>query len=81
MLGILGWYVTTIGTLLVAFLGRGANVSSLVFNLALLICFKTNAFLTSAALALLRKMQESHQRRTLHGISKTQEPGGLLSTR
>ena len=45
MLGRLGWYVTTIGTLLVAFLGRGANVSSLVFNLALLICFKTNAFL------------------------------------
>ena len=34
MLGRLGWYVTTIGTLLVAFLRRGANVSSLVFNLA-----------------------------------------------
>ena len=24
----------------------------------------------------LEKMQESHQRRTLHGISKTQQPGG-----
>ena len=45
MLGRLGWYVTTIGTLLVEFLGRGANVSSLVFNLALLICFEKNAFL------------------------------------
>ena len=47
MLGRLGWYVTTTGTLLIAFLGRGANVSSLVFNLALLICFKTNAFFIS----------------------------------
>ena len=45
MLGRLGWYVTTIDTLLVAFLGRGASVSSLVFNLALLICVKTNAFI------------------------------------
>ena len=50
MFGRPGWYVPTIGTLLLfILLGRGLNVYSLVFKLALWICCKTNTFLYSLA--------------------------------
>ena len=41
MLGRPGWYVTTIGTRVLVFGGRGVNASSLVLDLAFRICSRT----------------------------------------